>query len=155
MKGNPRIVAHLQKLLSGKLVALDQFLLHARMYDDWGFSKLGARTEKALSEERRHTDLLMRRMLFLGSTPDMAQREVLQPGSTARDMLHHDLQLEYRLTEQLRTAIACCIEERDFQTHLVLGELLCDTEEDHTYWLEQQLGLIDALGIENYLGAQL
>lgn len=155
MKGNQRVLAHLQRLLNGELAATDQFLVHARMFEDWGYIKLAARANAALAESRRQTDLLLRRMLFLGSAPDLVQRESMSTATAVREMLRKDVEMQYRLVEHLRVAMVCCIEERDFQTQAMLGDMLCEAEETHVNWLEQQLAQVEAMGLENYLARQL
>jgi len=155
MKGHQRVVVHLQRVLSVQLGALDQLLLHARMCEDWGFTKLADQGQSAVERAQGHVDQLMRRMLFLGGTPDLSQRDPVKVGDSARELMRLDLESQYQLAETLRSAIACCADEHDFETYRVLGELLTTTEEDHTYWLEQQLGLIQVIGLEIYLAAQL
>lgn len=154
MKGKKKVIAHLQKLLANELTAIDQYFIHSRMYEDWGLNKLYERLGHETEEEKEHADKLIRRMLFLEATPDLSQREGLQVGRDVREMLESDLQLEYSVAAALKEAIACCEAERDFQTRTILEQLLADTEEDHAYWLEQQLGLIDKLGLKNYLQSQ-
>ena len=155
MKGNQRVLAHLQHLLNCELAAVDQFLLNARIFEDWGYPKLAARTDAALADARRQTDLLLRRMLFFGSAPDLTQREATATATAVRDMLRTDLEMQYRLVEHLRGAMVCCIEEHDFQSQSMLGGMLRECEETHVNWLEQQLAQIEAMGLENYLAAQL
>jgi bacterioferritin len=155
MKGHQRVVAQLQRLLSLQLAAAEQYLLHAHICEDWGFAKLAERGHAAVVDARAHVDLLIRRMLFLGATPDPSQRDMPQLGASVRDVFRLDLENRYQLVDVLRTGIACCVEERDFETQRLLGDMLRTVEEDHAYWLEQQLGLVEAVGIENYLAAQL
>ncbi len=155
MKGNKRVTTHLQRLVIGELTARDQYLMHARVLEDAGFAKLAARTERAMQAEAEHLDILIRRMLFLGARPELAVRDEIKVGATVPEMLRNDLELEYRLTDLLRSAIECAAEEHDYQSQVTLAALLSKTEEAHAYWLEQQLGLIEALGLQNYLSAQL
>jgi bacterioferritin len=155
MKGNPRVLAHLQRLLNAELAAADQFLMHARMFEDWGYTKLAGPADAALVESRRQTDLILRRMLFLGAAPDLLQREAMSTATAVREMLRKDVETQYRLVEHLRAAIVCCIEERDFQTQAVLADMLRECEEAHVNWLEQQLAQLEAMGLENYLARQL
>jgi len=155
MKGNPKVTAQLQRLLAHELAAIDQYFIHSRMYDDWGLGKLSARISHETEEEKQHADKLIRRMLFLEEVPDLSQRDGLRVGADVRAMLENDLQLEYSVAAALREAIACCEAERDYQTREILEQLLADTEEDHAYWLEQQLSLIDKLGMPNYLQSQM
>lgn len=155
MKGNSRVVANLQRVVNVVLGVVDQSLLHARIFEDRGFDKLSARADAAVQEARDGLKLVLRRMLFLGATPDMGQREPINPANTVPEMLRGDLKAHYQLAECLRIAIGCCHAEHDYQTAALLGTLLLQVEERHTYWFEQQLGLIDTIGIENYLAAQM
>lgn len=155
MKGHPEVIAHLQRLLANELTAIDQYFIHSRMYEDWGYARLFARIDHETTEEKEHASMLIRRMLFLEAVPDLSQREGLRVGSAVPEMLANDLQVEYEVAAALKEAILCCERERDFQTRSILEQLLRDTEEDHAYWLEQQLGLIDQIGLQNYLQAQM
>ncbi|MFD2112585.1 bacterioferritin [Thiorhodococcus fuscus] len=155
MKGKPTVIAQLQKLLAGELAAIDQYFIHSRMYEDWGFHKLFERIDHETQEEREHADKIIKRMLFLEATPDLSQRDGLRVGTDVTSMLKNDLQLEYEVVDALKEAIAICEQEQDYQTREMLEVLLQDTEEDHAYWLERQLGLIDRLGMSNYLQSQL
>ncbi len=154
MKGHPNVIAQLQRLLANELTAIDQYFIHSRMYEDWGLHRLYSRIAHETDEEKQHADALIRRLLFLEAVPDMTQRDTLRVGSTVPEMLANDLQLEYDVAAALKEAIVCCESERDFQTREILRRLLEDTEEDHAHWLEQQLGLIEKMGLENYLQAQ-
>jgi bacterioferritin len=155
MKGNPEVIAHMQRLLANELAAIDQYFIHSRMYEDWGYAKLFERIDHETTEEKEHASMLIRRMLFLEATPDLSQRDGINVGATVPEMLGNDLQLEYDVAAALKDAIVCCEEHKDFQTRTVLLQLLRDTEEDHAYWLEQQLGLIEAVGLQNYLQSQM
>lgn len=155
MKGNPKVIEQLQRLLASELAAIDQYFIHSRMYEDWGLDKLYQRIGHETDEERGHADKLIRRMLFLEATPDLAQRDGLRVGADVPGMLKNDLNLEYAVAGALKAAMACCEAERDYQTRDILLTLLKDTEEDHAWWLERQLGLIDKMGLENYLQSQM
>jgi bacterioferritin len=155
MKGNQRVIAHLQRLLGCELAAMDQFLVHARMFEDWGYTGLAAGTNAALADARRQTDLVLRRMLFFGSAPDLAQRETMSTATAVRGILRNDVEMQYRLVEHLRAAMACCIEEHDFHSQAMLGDMLRECEQTHINWLEQQLAQMEAMGLENYLAKQL
>lgn len=155
MKGNSRVVAHLQRLINAELGVVDLALIHARIYEDRGFGKLAARADAAVQDARDGLDQLLRRALFLGTTPDMSQREPVVPASAVPEMLRKDLSRQYHLVECLRTAISCCHEESDYQTGALLGQILLQAEERHAYWLEQQLGLIETIGLEPYLSVQV
>ena len=154
MQGHPDIISYLSELLRGELGARDQYFLHSRLYEDMGYSKLFERINHEMEEETEHADALLRRILFLGGKPDMRPAEI-QPGYTVPDMLEADLKLEYHVREALAKGIALCEQHRDYASRDILVTQLKDTEEDHAYWLEKQLGLIKLIGLQNYLQAQL
>lgn len=155
MKGNTKIIDILNKLLTNEMSAADQYFIHSRMYEDWGFKKLHERISHEQEEELEHASALIERILFLEGTPDIASRDPLRVGKDVPEMLTNDLQVEYEVGQALKDAIAVCEQEKDYQTREILEVLLRDTEEDHTYWLEQQLSLINKIGIQNYLQSQM
>ncbi|WP_144394905.1 bacterioferritin [Pleionea sediminis] len=155
MKGKDSIIKTLNGLLSLELTAMDQYFIHSRMYDDWGLTKLFERIDHEFDDEKGHASALIERILFLEGTPDMVTREPLKIGKTVPEMLKSDLQIEYDVDKALKDAIELCEKEKDFQTRKILQQLLEDTEVDHAYWLEMQLGLIDKIGLENYLQSQM
>ena len=115
---------------------------------------LHERLAHEFEDEKGHAAALIERILFLEGTPDLSTRTTLQVGKDVPEMLKNDLALEYGVTDSLKDAIRLCEDERDFQTREILEKLLEDTEMDHAYWLEQQLGLIERMGLENYLQSQ-
>ena len=141
-------------LLAAELTAMDQYFVHSRMYADWGLVKLHERLAHEFDDEKGHAEALIERILFLEGIPDLSTREPLKVGKDVPSMLENDLALEYSVAGSLKEAISLCEKERDFQTRQVLDKLLQDTEMDHAYWLEQQLGLIERMGLENYLLSQ-
>lgn len=155
MKGNNKILKNLNKLLSYELTARDQYFVHSEMYEDWGLNKLYERIHHEMEEETEHAQRLIKRILFLEGTPDLSKREALKVGKDVPEMLKNDLEMEISVVKSLREAIALCESEQDYQTREILEALLADTEEDHTYWLEKQLGLIEKIGLENYLQSQM
>ncbi len=155
MKGNGKVIAQLQKLLRGELAARDQYFIHARMCHDWGFEKLYAHINHEMEEETQHADALIRRLLFLESVPDLSKQDPLNVGHDVPQILKNDLQLEYDVIKALRKAMSVCETGQDYQTRDILKGMLADTEEDHAYWLERQLGLIEKIGLENYLQSQI
>lgn len=155
MKGNPKIIALLNKLLAEELTAMDQYFANSRLYEDWGFTKLYERIDHEMNDEKQHADHLIKRILLLEGTPVIGNRSPLKIGSTVPEMLQNDLALENSVITALRDAIVICEQERDFQTREILEAMLAETEEDHAHWLEIQLGLIDKIGLQNYLQSQL
>lgn len=155
MKGKQHIIQALNKLLTNELSAMDQYFVHARMYEDWGLNALYERINHESDDERQHASKLIQRILFLEGTPNVAERGQLNIGSTPAQMLKNDLEYEYLVANDLREVIALCEKEQDFQTREILQVLLEETESDHMYWLEKQLGLIDKIGLQNYLQTQI
>ena len=155
MKGNPKIIALLNKLLAEELTAIDQYFAHSRMYEDWGFNKLYERIDHEMNDEKQHADHLIKRILLLEDVPVIGNRSPLRIGRDVPEMLQNDLTLERSVISALRDAIAICEQERDYQTREILENLLAETEEDHAHWLEQQLGLINRVGLQNYLQSQM
>lgn len=154
MQGQPQVIDYLKELLRGELAARDQYFLHSRMYADWGFNKLYERINHEMEEETQHADALLQRILFLGGSPDMMP-DALNIGQNVPDMLRADLALEYKVREALVKGIALAEQHGDYVTRDILALQLHDTEEDHAYWLEQQLGLISRIGLQNYLQSQM
>lgn len=150
MKGSQKVIEYFNQLISGELGARDQYFIHSRMYDEWGYSKLYERLNHEMEEETQHADALIRRVLLLEGTPNM-QVEQINVGSDVVSMLKNDLALELKVREDLKKGIVLCEEERDFVSRDILVDQLQDTEEDHAHWLEQQLRLIDEMGLQNYL----
>jgi len=155
MKGNQKVINQLQKLLRGELAARDQYFTHSRMYEDWGLTRLYERINHEMEDETQHADALIKRLLFLEATPDLSEQDGLRIGNDVPSMLQNDLDVEYEVVNSLKEAIAVCEAEQDYQTREILEVMLADTEEDHAYWLEKQLGLIEKIGLQNYLQSQM
>jgi bacterioferritin len=155
MQGDKQVITYLNELLAGELTAIDQYFIHSRMYENWGFGKLYERINHEVQDETNHADALIKRILFLEGTPDLSKREPLAVGTNVPEMLKNDLAVEYKVVTDLRKVIAYCESVRDYQTREILEVMLDDTEEDHAHWLEQQLGLIDIIGLPNYLQSQM
>lgn len=149
MKGHPDVVECLKQLLRGELAARDQYFLHSRRYEDQGLMALYARINHEMQEETEHADAILRRILFLEGDPDM-RPSAFEPGKTVVEMLEKDLQVEYEVRANLAAAMKLCEERQDYVSRDMLLKQLHDTEEDHAWWLEQQLGLIKRIGLELY-----
>ena len=154
MQGHPDVIDYLKDLLRGELSARDQYFAHSRNYEDQGFTKLFVRINHEMEEETQHADALMRRILMLGGRPDMQPKE-FTAGETVVEMLRKDLDTEYEVRAGLRQGMALCEQHADYVSRDILLAQLRDTEEDHAYWLEKQLGLIEKIGLPNYLQSQL
>lgn len=151
MKGKKTVIKALNTLLTGELSSADQYFIHSRMYHDWGLEELYERIKHEQQEELEHAARLIERILFLEGFPDVASRSKLKIGKTVPEMLANDLEYELAVGEALKETIALCEKEQDYVSRDMLVDLLRDTEEDHTYWLEIQLGLIKKMGLENYI----
>ncbi len=155
MRGDSDVINTLNDLLAGELTAIDQYFLHSRMYENWGYAKLYERIEHERQDETGHAAALIKRILFLEGYPVLDKRDALRIGKTVPEMLRNDLDLELEVVADLRMAIALCEQKGDFVSREILEQMLDDTEEDHAYWLEIQLRLIDQIGLQNYLQSQM
>lgn len=155
MKGNTPIINALNGLLAYELAAMDQYFIHSEMYADWGLTKLHERIAHEFDDEKGHAKKLIERILFLEGKPDMVTRDGLNIGHDVPSMLQSDLDVEVAVGNALKDTIALCEQEKDYVTRGILEELLDDTERDHAFWLEQQLGLIQRIGLQNYLQSQM
>ena len=155
MKGNQKIIDALNGLLAFELAAMDQYFIHSRMYEDWGFMKLYERIDHEFDDEKGHASKLIERILLLEGTPNMVNRDGLQIGNTVPEMLESDLRVELAVDAALKDVMALCEQEKDFVTRNMLQVLIDDTESDHAFWLEQQLRLIKTIGLPNYLQSQM
>jgi bacterioferritin len=155
MKGNQAVIDALNALLANELSAMDQYFIHSRMYQDWGLNKLYERIDHEFDDEKGHAAALIERILFLEGIPDLTTRDGINVGHDVPSMLQSDLDIEYGVAALLKKTMALCEQEQDYVSRDMLETLLEDTEVDHAYWLEQQLGLIKRIGLQNYLQSQL
>ncbi|THF64743.1 bacterioferritin [Pseudothauera nasutitermitis] len=154
MKGSKKIIATLNALLADELAARDQYFIHSRMLSEWGLVRAAERIAHEMEDETQHASELIRRILFLEGLPAMTPSK-LTIGADLPDIFAKDLAVEYTVVKNLRAAIALCETEQDYVTREILEKMLDDTEEDHAHWLEQQLGLIKLVGLQNYLQTQM
>lgn len=154
MKGDPKVIQFLNTVLGNELVAINQYYLHAKMYQDWGLAALGEWEYKESIEEMQHADTLIERILFLEGLPNLQDYGKLLIGEDVREMLECDLKLEHKARADLLDAIDHCEKVRDYVSRDLFRSILSD-EEEHIDHLETQLGLIDKVGIENYMQTQM
>jgi len=154
MQGSSAVVDYLIELLRGELTARDQYFIHSRRYEDMGLNALYERLNHEMEEETQHADAILKRILLLEGTPDMRPLP-FTPGTTVPEMLKLDLDTEYEVRDNLKKGIALCESEGDYVSRQILVQQLDDTEQDHAYWLEQQLRLIDQIGLQNYQQSQM
>lgn len=150
MKGEHKVIEHLNRALKNELTSINQYFLHSRMFGDWGLASLEEKEYEESIDEMKHADMLIKRILFLEGLPNLQDIGQLQIGEHTREMLACDLELERAAIPDLRDAIGECEQLRDFVSRDLFSEILA-SEEEHVDWLETQLELIDKLGVENYL----
>jgi bacterioferritin len=153
MRGDPTVIQHLNAVLKNELTAINQYFLHARTLRHWGVTKLGEHEYCQSIDEMKDADKLIERILFLDGLPNLQDLDKLLIGENVREILDCDLRLEQTALTRLREAIAHCESVRDFVSRDLFAEILED-EEEQVDFIETQLGLIDRIGIENYIQLQ-
>src|ERR1700704_3056702 len=139
MKGDPKVIQHLNKVLYNELTAINQYFLHARMFGNWGLKKLEDYEKKESIDEMKHADKLIERILFLEGIPNLQDLDRLRIGETVKEILECDLKLEESVLPSLREAVAYCEGARDFISRDLFVSIL-DNEEDQVDFIETQLG---------------
>lgn len=148
------ILAHLNLVLKNELTAINQYFLHAKMFEDWGLKRLASHEKHESIDEMNHADSLMERILFLEGLPNLQDLGKLYVGQSVKECLECDLKLEMEAMPVLHDAIEFSEKCGDYVSRHLFREIL-DSEEEHVDWLETQLDLITKVGIENYTQTQI
>ena len=154
MKGDAKVIEYLNQALKLELAAVNQYLLHARMYKDWGFGKIAEVEYEESIDEMKHADLLIERILFLEGLPNVQDLSKIYIGETLKECIECDLKIEKRAHPFYVEAIAYCEQAQDFVSRKIFTDILA-SEEEHIDYLETQLGLIEKIGEERYMQSQL
>jgi bacterioferritin len=154
MKGNDEVIQVLQDVLCAELTAVNQYFIHARMCENWGYGKLAEHTRKESIEEMQHAQLVIDRILYFDGAPNMQKYMKINVGRSVPDQFRADLDVEYQAVPRLNKGIEVARNLGDNGTRALLEAILKD-EEEHVDWLEAQLGIIKEIGVENYLARQV
>ena len=154
MKGDPKVIEHLNKALYNELIAINQYFLHAKMLKNWGLKELAEHEYHESIDEMKHADKLSERILFLDGLPNFQNLGKLRIGENPVEVLKADLALEYDALPTLKEAIAHCEQVGDYVSRKLFADIL-ESEEEHIDWIETQLALIERIGEQNYLAQQI
>lgn len=153
MKGDPDVIKKLNAILTNELTSINQYFLHARMYENEGYGKLGKKTYEESIEEMKHADRIVKRILMLDGLPNLQALNKLKIGTNVEERLKADWEAETAGRGAIVEGIALCEAKLDYVTRDLLTELLDDTEE-HIDFLETQTTVIGQVGLQNYLQSQ-
>lgn len=154
MKGDPRIIEALNRALTVELTAINQYFIQAKMNKNWGFSKLAKKHYFESIGEMKHAEKIIDRILFLEGVPEIARYDVIRAGADVKEQFEVDLVLESGGVKHYNYLVDLCIQLKDNGTRELVDPILAESEE-HVDWLETQLGLIESVGLQNYLTEQI
>jgi bacterioferritin len=154
MQGNASIIRYLNSVLKNELTAINQYFLHARMFDNWGLKRIAEHTRNESIDEMKHADRIIERILFLEGLPNLQDLGKLFIGENVKEALECDLKLELEAHPELKKAIVECEGVGDYVSRQLFQDIM-KSEEEHIDWLETQLDLIERIGLENYTQSQM
>lgn len=155
MNQNQRIIDALNILIKHELTAIDIYFLHSRIFKNLGIEKVADRLEHERLDEVAHVKLITDRILFLNGQPDFLKRIPFQGEQDILEMFKEELAFEMAVGIDLKKTVQLCESSQDFGTRDLLCQLLKDSENDHIYWLERQIGLINKIGKQNYIQSMI
>lgn len=153
MKGDKKVIAHLNVILKNELTAINQYFLHSRMLKDWGLHALGDYEHEESIDEMKHADVLIERILFLEGLPNLQDLGKINIGENVEEILACDLKLEMIAIPDLKDAITHADSVNDYVSREVFERIL-ESEEGHVDWIETQISMIEKMGIQNYTQLQ-
>jgi bacterioferritin len=154
MKGHKKVIELLNEVLTGELTAINQYFIHARMCENWGYERLWKKVRAESIEEMKHADQLIARILYLEGLPNLQRLGKINIGQTVPEQLKLDFEVERRALELLNGGVELCRSLADNGTRELLEHILV-SEEEHVNWIEAQLSLIDQIGEAHYLAQQV
>lgn len=154
MRGNEKVINELNEALSAELTAIVQYIVHAEMCQNWGYERLGGFIKKQAVDEMRHAEGLIERILFLDGTPDVALKLSPKIGATVKAQIENDLKAEMDAVKMYNAAVKVCSTAGDNGSRELFERMVKD-EEQHTDYLEAQIGMIKEMGYENYLAQHM
>ena len=154
MKGDPQVIEALNRALTVELTAINQYFCQAKMCKNWGYMKLAKKHYEESMGEMKHAEMLIDRILFLEGVPEIARYDVIKVGTDVKEQFQNDLALEMKGVKHYNETIELCAKLKDNGSRELIEPILVESEE-HVDWLETQLGLIDSVGLQNYLSEQM
>jgi bacterioferritin len=154
MRGNDKVIGYLNEVLKAELTAINQYFLHAKMCDNWGYQRLAHHSRDESIDEMKHAEWVIERLLFLEGVPNMSELFPLRIGANVKAQHENDLALEVAAVNRLNNAVKLAVEVGDNASRELFEKILIE-EEHHIDWLEAQLGMIKEIGIENYLAQHI
>jgi bacterioferritin len=154
VKGNAKLIDSLNEILTQELTGVNQYFVHSKMCENWGYQRLGAKIRKESMDEMKHAEELIERILHLDGVPNLQRLDKIKVGEKVAEQLKLDLDLEAAAVARLNRSIALAVELSDNVTRELLERML-KSEDDHLHWLESQLELVKQVGEHNYLAQQI